>query len=625
MLWSATGMTPKWTDRMGQPSFQADRRLFLGLAAGLTTAGLAAGGCALPPIFRSQSPEETEDPIISSIRLVGDYAQAVGGFPLTVEAVALVTGLPGTGSDPPNSPHRAALLDEMEKRGVAYPNKVLASKDTELVLVRAYLRPGIQKGDHFDVELRCATRSECTSLRGGWLMETRLKQFAEVKSQILEGKVLARAEGAVLVDPSADGERDRLKLTRGRVLGGGVAVEPRKLGLALRHNNDRLRENILTSAQIGNAINQRFHSFEAGVKRGVATPETDKYIEILVHPRYKDNVERYMRVIRALPIRETDSQRIARLALLERQLLDAITAATAAIKLEALGKEGVKALLKGAASSDPEVRFYAAEALAYLDETAAVTPLAEAAKHPAFRAFALTALSAMDDYTAYEALRDLLDMPSAETRYGAFRALWAMNNQDDLVRGENMNGQFSYHLIDTKGPPMVHVTRSFRAEVVVFGPQQRLLTPLLLEAGKDIQIISRGGDEITVSRIEVGDEQKRVVSTKLDDVIRAVVALNGNYPDVVQMLQQAKSRKNLESRFEVDALPASGRSYDRKADGDEEKDEKEFTVANPLPSLFARPGKEADDRRKKSSSHRNDDEEADAGPSLWDKLTELFE
>ncbi|HWB08858.1 MAG TPA: flagellar basal body P-ring protein FlgI [Pirellulales bacterium] len=619
-------MTPKWTDRTRQPSFQADRRLFLGLAAGLTTAGLAAAGCALPPIFRSQSPEETEDPIISGIRLVGDYAQAVGGFPLTVEAVGLVTGLPDTGSDPANSQERAYLLDEMEKRGVAYPNKLLASKETELVLIRAYLRPGIQKGDHFDVELRCATRSECTSLRGGWLMETRLKQFAAVKNQILEGKILALAEGAVLVDPSAEGERDRLKLTRGRVLGGGVATESRKLGLALRHDHDRLRENILTSAQIGNAINQRFHSFDAGIKRGVATPETDKYIEIIVHPRYKDNVERYMRVIRALPIRETDSQRIARLALLERQLLDPITAATAAIKLEALGKEGITALLKGASASDPEVRFYAAEALAYLDESAAVMPLAEASRHPAFRAYALTALSAMDDYTAYEALRDLLDLSSAETRYGAFRALWAMNGQDALVRGENMNGQFSYHLLETKGPPMVHVTRSFRAEVVVFGPDQRLLTPLMLEAGKDIQIISRGGDEITISRIEVGDEQKRVVSTKLDDVIRAVVALNGNYPDVVQMLQQAKSRKNLEARFEIDALPASGRSYDRKSEGDEEKDEKEFTIANPLPGLFARPGKDTDDRHKKSSSHRNDeDEDSDRGPSLLDKLTELFE
>ena len=586
----------------------------------MTTAGLAVGGCALPPILRSQSPEDADDPIATGVRLVGDFAQAVGGFPLTIEAVGLVTNLPGTGSDPPNSPQRAALLDEMEKRGVAYPNKVLASKDTEMVVVRAYLRPGIQKGDHFDVELRVPTRSECTSLRGGWLMETRLRPFAEVKNQILEGKILALAEGAVLVDPLAEGDRDRLKLTRGRVLGGGVAAESRKLGLAIQ----REHQHVMTSAQIGNAINQRFHSFDGGTKHGVATPETNKYIEIVVHPRYKDNVERYMRVIRALPMKENASQRIARLALLERQLLDPITAATAAIKLEALGKEAVKPLIKGAAATDPEVRFYAAEALAYLDETAAVAPLAEAARHPAFRAYSLTALSAMEDYGAYEALRDLLDVQSAETRYGAFRALWAMNSEDGLVRGENMNNEFSYHLLETKGPPMVHVTRSFRAEVVLFGPEQRLLTPLMLEAGKDIQIYSRGGDEITVSRIEIGDEQKRVVSTKLDDVIRAVVALGGNYPDVVQALQQAKSRRNLESRFEVDALPTGGRSYDRAHGDDQDKEARQFTIANPLPGLFARPGKDDDDRRKKKSV-RHDEEDDDRGPSLWNKLTDFFE
>ena len=587
--------------------------------AGLATAGLAASGCALPPILRSQSPEDSEDPVATSVKLIGDYALAVGGFPFHVESIALVTGLPGTGSDPPTSPQRAALLDEMEKRGVAYPNQVLASKETELVIVHAYLRPGVQKGDHFDVDLRVASRSECTSLRGGWLMETRLRQFAEVKNQILEGKVLALAEGAVLVDPSADGERDRLKLTRGRVLGGGVATESRKLGLAIQPKH----QHVLTSAQIGNAINQRFHTFDAGVKKGVATPETDKYVELIVHPRYKDNVERYMRVIRALPLRESSSQRLARLALLERQLLDPITAASAAIRLESLGNEGIKALSKGAAASDLEVRFYSAEALAYLDDNAAVPPLAEAARHPAFRAYALTALSAMDDYSAYEALRDLLDSPSAETRYGAFRALWAMNSQDALVRGENMNDQFSYHLLETKGPPMVHVTRSFRAEVVLFGPDQRLLTPLMLDAGKNIQIFSRGGNEVTVSRIEVGDEQKRVVSSKVDDVIRAVVALGGTYPDVVQALQQAKTRHVLESRFEVDALPAGGRTYDRKPRDDEDREARSFTIANPLPGLFARPEKEENHRRAAKS--RESDEDDNRGPSLLDKFTDLFD
>lgn len=607
-------MKPRAT-RAGHEQARYERRHFLQLAAGLTTAGLAASGCARLKGLRLQSPEDN-DLKATVVRLIGDVAVPQGNLPQVVESVGLVTGLPGTGSDPPVSSERSLLIDEMQKRGVVYPNQVLASPETEMVLVRAYLRPGIQKGDHFDVELRVPTRSECTSLRGGWLMETRLRFMAELKNQVREGKTLALAEGAVLVDPSAEGERDRIKLTRGRVLGGGVATESRKLGLVI---NRAEFQNVSTSAQIGNAVNHRFHTFSAGVKQGVATAENDKYIELTVHPRYKDNVERYLRVIRSLPLRESSAERIARLALLERQLLDHLTAAPAALKLEALGKEAVKTLRKGIESKDREVRFYSAEALAYLDETDAVAPLAEAARHRAFRAFALTALSAMDDYAASEALRELLDMPSAETRYGAFRALWAMNNQDPLVRGESLGDQFSYHVLETKGPPMVHATRGFRAEVVLFGPDQRLLTPCTLEAGKSIQVISRGGDEVTISRFEVGEpDQKRVVSTRIDDVIREVVALGGTYPDVVQLLQQAKTRHNLESRFEIDALPQGGRTYDRTTDEDEDEDDEQIVVANPLPGLFARPGGKDDDGHSKKKNARRDDDAPER--SLWDRI-----
>ena len=81
-----------------------------------------------------------------------------------------------------------------------------------------------------------------------------------------------------------------------------------------------------------------------------------------------------------------------------------------------------------------DMKFYAAEALAYLDDTAAAGVLAEVARNePAFRVNALAALSAMDDASAYEGLRSLLEVKSAETRYGAFRALWAMNQHDALL------------------------------------------------------------------------------------------------------------------------------------------------------------------------------------------------
>ena len=112
--------------------------------------------------------------------------------------------------------------------------------------------------------------------------------------------------------------------------------------------------------------------------------------------------------------------------------------------------------------------------MAYLDDTRAAPVLAKAAaEEPAFRAFALAALSAMDDGGAYDQLRSLLDLPSAETRYGAFRALWAMNPEDAVIKGESLGG-FNYHVLSTAGPPMIHVTRSFRPEIVVFGHEQTL-------------------------------------------------------------------------------------------------------------------------------------------------------
>src|SRR5262249_42973358 len=158
-------------------------------------------------------------------------------------------------------------------------------------------------------------------------------------------------------------------------------------------------------------------------------PKTGEYIDILIHPRYKDNVSRYMQVLRNIAINESPSSLQARLVFLEQQLGDPLTSASAAIRLEAIGDDQAKEVLAhGLASNHREVKFYSAEALAYLDETSAVPVLAEVARNePALRVNALAALSAMDDANAYDALRSLLEVKSAETRYGAFRALWAMN------------------------------------------------------------------------------------------------------------------------------------------------------------------------------------------------------
>jgi flagellar basal body P-ring protein FlgI len=570
-------------------------------------------------IMRSQSPDESP-PDKHETRLIGDYAVPFGLYPVRVEYVGLVTGVNGTGSDPAPSPRREALIDEMQTRGVTEPNTILASGNTSLVLVQGFLRPGIQKGDRFDVEVRVPGQSETTSLRGGYLLETRLTELAELGNQIHQGKLLAKAEGAVLVDPLADPKTDRVLACRGRVLGGGVALKPRSLGLVLKPDH----QSVMNSSRIANAVNRRFHSFQNGIKIGVAKAKTEEYIELAVHPRYKDNIDRYVRVVRALAISESAPQRMERIASLEQKLREPANSSDAALQLEAIGIDGVPILLKALESKDPEVRFYSAEALAYLDRREASATLGEIAKNqPAFRVFALTALSSLQDFGAYEQLRDMLSSSSAETRYGAFRALWTMNKKDAMVSGEDLNGQFKYHVLDVSGPPMIHVTHNRLPEIVLFGKEQNFLAPIAVNAGNQIMVNSANSKEITVSKFVVHEaDQKRIVSTNIDDVIRTVVELGGTYPDLVQMLQEAKSSGALPSRFEIDAIPEAGRMYERVAteggDTEQSKDAVKATHGTPAPDLFYKnvdkSTSDDGDDTSKTSKNASEEDKSDEKP-----------
>ena len=522
----------------------------------VATVLIALIGCAGPAI-RSQSPEVAAlIGMESDIRLVGDYAAPWGTHPLRIERAALVTGLPGTGSDPPPGTQRALLMADMQARGVAEPNKLLASPTTALVWVHGYLPPGIRKGDRFDVMVEVPADNDTTSLSGGWLMPTRLAEMAILGQRVRDGHVLGDAEGPLLVDPVSGGTLDSKSKIRARVPGGGVSRTTRQIGLIIAPEH----RSIALSKRVGDTINRRFHAVIKGTKRGVATPKTERFLDLDIAPAYEHNLPRYIRVIRAIAVVEPPAGRHARMELLSRQLADPVTAPSAALKLEAIGRDALPVLKQGLESSDAEVRFAAAEALAYLGESTAATHLAEAALHlRSARPAALAALQVLDDANGIDALQSLLTSPSAETRYGAFRALWKIDPTAPLIRGDRLGD-----------------------EIVLFGTEHAIDSGLRAEAGSSIVVVVEGG-KATINRFVAGEPDQIIeVDARVDPVARGIVQVGGTYPDVVQFLQQASAARCLSSRLAFDAVPNEfdGRTsiHDEAASrerGDEEQQDDE--------------------------------------------------
>ncbi|MFH5805961.1 flagellar basal body P-ring protein FlgI [Alienimonas sp. DA493] len=553
---------------------------------------------ALNPLAEDQAAKEAEEAwdglkdssVTVDTKYVGQYTSVTGRNAVVVTGVGLVTGLQGTGGNPVPGEFRTRLLDDIKKRGVTGGKDLLARNDTALVVVTAYIPPLVDKGEPLDVEVRIPPGSNATDLSGGWLLECDLTEGATLGGAFREGKTLATATGPVLVRASDDQSTRRASLSRGKVLGGGITKVGRALEMRMHHRYKQSR----MVQKVVSAIGKRFHHRGAGgVEESVAKAHTDVKITLDVPDIYKEDFPRFLRVVDSVAMYENPVARRLRIEQLEEDLMYGPTAEVAAIRLEAVGEEATPVLKRGLESADEEVRFHSAVALAYLGRSDGLEVLHDAARdEPAFRVYALAALAAAGGPQAAGQLRRLLADPLPETRYGAFRALWSVAPDDaylnhipmrapDPITGEP-SGPPLFHLhpvrvdggqsleevaaLEEAPEPLVHINHNRRAEVVLFGPNQRFIAPLTLRAGRLLIGCPPRGDTVTVSLIAPGREDVRETSTKIADVIAACVELGASYPDVAGMLQQAEAQHNLPGQLAIDALPTGGRVYRRKGE-----------------------------------------------------------
>jgi len=503
-------------------------------------------------------------------RMIGDYIKIGDNGYIKVQGVGLVDRLDGTGEDPPASHLRTMLLEDLRKNEVKDPQTLLSSANTALVVVTAYIPPICKKGEKIDVEVTLPDGSEAVSLAGGWLMPCYLREMALMQGEVHEGRQVAVASGPILIDAlgetSTKGTERAAGHRRGRIPGAASYLgESRSLTIAIRSEYATVR----MSRQIADRIGRRFHDYdEHGIRRPLAEAKTNSRLELVVHERYRNNYPRYLQCIRSMSLNETPVERHMRIQRLEEEIQFGPTAEVASLQLEAIGPEAIPTLRMGLSSGDLEARFHAGCALAYLGNADGVPALQEAAQNePAFRIFALAALSTITDSSAADALRALASQESVETRYGAFRSFSTMAPTDPFVKGEQLEGNFSLHGVESTAKPLIHLTRYKKAEIVVFDDKQEFLTPLILRAGARILLQNApSGNKILVKRIAPGEPMRqKEASLKVVDVIQAASELGAQYPDVVQMLVQADHQHNLPGQIAIDELPAPGRVYERPA------------------------------------------------------------
>lgn len=590
------------------------RTPWLALAALL----LALTGCISPQI-RSQSDEGQDAEVKYDVKTVGDVTDVGNAEAIPVGGVGLVVGLEGTGGSAPPGSYRTLLEDQLRKNrqlldvllkhhGVKEVKELLALPSTSLVLVSGSIPAGARKGDPLDVDVSLPPDSKTTSLRGGRLVECCLFNYELARNlsasqsnseTAVKGHTVARAEGSVLVG-FGDGE-DASRLRQGRIWGGGRCHLDRPLHLILRDK----QQHASIASSVADRINATFHGSSKGVPgEQIASAKNKTLVLLSVPHQYRHNLPRYLRVVRLVPLREPSEQvrpgedgterRLSYRRCLEEDLLRPSRTVTAALRLESLGHRSLPPLKAALGNEHPLVRFAAAEALTYLGSPAGAEELARLVEqHPALRAFSLTALASLDEAVCHIKLRELLASSKPETRYGAFRALRALDERDASVQGELLNEAFWLHRTAPDSPSMIHVSSSRRAEIVVFGEDAMLQPPFAFRAG-DFNVTAGDNDDrctIGLFSPSEGKALRRQCSLKIEDVLRTLADMGGMYPEAVEVLRQAHLCECLSCRLEADALPqaVSVQELARAGEGDPEGLLADQEILNARPDFGATP------------------------------------
>ncbi len=494
-------------------------------------------------------------------RLISEAA-AIGGTDLReYEGFGIVNGLMDTGGDVRPGSQRKFILQEMRTEGVDSPNLVLGSKSTALAQLRVFVGPECAKGENVDVLVEVADHCEATSLRNGWLMPSRVLEMQFLGGSVKQSDLKARAQGSLVVLPASVTKKE-LNNRSAVVLGGARVLESRSFFIRIR---DTLKH-VTTSAAMSRAINDHYSFYDGAERKGVATAKNDKVIQLEVPARHRWDIQHYTDSILAIGFIEEPDERRARLAKCRSLMAEPTAARQACLELESVGKEGIPALEEAMQSGNPEIQFYAAYSLSYLDHPPAVPVLIELAKKvPEFRPLCLTGLQLHKHHSAKDALEQLLQEDEPELRYGALLALRRRDPQDAMAQGTRI-GDLVHVIQVPSEKSLVTVSLQERPEIAVFGDNCGVQMPFF-EVNARLTMRGEPDGKIRLVRFQPSDEDlTAIVSPDVLSVVEGFRTIGATYNDIVVWLDEASRQNWISAPVAMNPRPTAGRVYYRNAE-----------------------------------------------------------
>ncbi len=524
---------------------------------------------------QEQPPVERPDMPPTFRGTVGSYCELTGYYPVRVHGYSLVLGLTQTGSSecpPAVKTYLVKHIRSLRDGGYLPSNfnrltaeQIINSRSTALVEVVGVIPAGAPKGEQFDVEVTVLEGTQTTSLQGGWLMPTELRQVVgRYTGRTMVRQSTARAGGPVFINPlplsAATGQKADPR--RGIVLGGGQSLKDRIIRLSL------LRPDFRIAQQIQNRLNSRFEEPE-GPKVAEATRDQ---VTLRIPPFYQDRYNHFISLVLALYLQDSPGfleNKLRELQALARQPgLDEATILRISYAWETIGRPSLPSL--ELLSQEPglgRISFYAARTALNLDEPWAIDAMITMAQddnHPAQLPAVQTLSENFSNLRSRSALRKLISNKNHRIRLLVYEGLRKTN--DPSVRTVAISRDFRLEVVDSPGNKIIYIWAAADPRIVIFGKGLQCRQSVFFESQDKMLMINAEADDyrLTITRkLSQGDHISVRSPFGVDELIQTLAepwknildekpkAGGLNFSEIVGILYQLYEKEVIPAQFQL--------------------------------------------------------------------------